>query len=50
MNTISMLTTTLTWITQGFFFGLGIIAATDLVVYLKPVVIAKFKAKMQDSS
>jgi hypothetical protein len=43
MNTLAMLTTTLTWIVQGFFFGIGIIAATDLVVYLKP----RVKAKLQ---
>lgn len=47
MNTISILTTTLTWITQGFFFGIGIIAATDLVAYLKPIFKNKFRAKLQ---
>ena len=49
MNTVSMLTTTLTWITQGFFFGIGIIAATDLIAYLKPIVKAKFKANLKGS-
>lgn len=43
MNSIAIFTTTLTWITQGFFFGIGIIAATDLVAYLKPIIRAKLQ-------
>ncbi|MDO8769542.1 MAG: hypothetical protein Q7K57_12730 [Burkholderiaceae bacterium] len=36
MNSITVITTTLGWIVQGFFFGIGIIAATDLWAWAKP--------------